>query len=408
MLAESFAINFLFAFTLTLVNETYFSYLTTIFPWTTAAVKRLLVGILGSCVLTMIALFLVRVFVAIVIYGRTLDNFIESERMQFYIIGVIFTLVISVIFHAIYFYKELQQAKIQEQKVIAGSATAQFDALKNQLDPHFLFNSLNVLVSLIEENQDAAVKFTTSLSKVYRYVLEQRGKQLVSVQEELEFARLYVQLLKMRFEDSLIVDIADSSVLPDQYIVPLSLQLLIENAVKHNVVSSSQPLHLSIHPAGDKLVVSNTLSPKKVLSTTTGVGLQNIASRYGLISTQQMSVLKSETHFNVQLPMLPLNPELPKTKAMEIQLEDQKLVNAREKVKNMKEFYDELVRFIFIIAFLGLLNYFTSDFPWVIFPAIGMSIGLFFKYMKNFDRHILLGKNWEEQKINKYMNDSNF
>src|SRR5690606_27500451 len=132
-----------------------------------------------------------------------------------------------------------QQNKVKEQKVIAGTANARFDALKNQLDPHFLFNSLNVLTSLIEENPENAQRFTTALSKVYRYVLEQKNKDLVSVDEELDFARTYMSLLKMRFEDSIVFTIPDKASDPESKVVPLSLQLLLENAVKHNMVTSS-------------------------------------------------------------------------------------------------------------------------------------------------------------------------
>src|SRR5210317_931069 len=108
--------------------------------------------------------------------------------------AIFITLVISSIFYVINYYKHKQDSKVKEHKIIAGTASAQFDALKNQLDPHFLFNSLNVLTSLIDENPDSATKFTTSLSKVYRYVLEQKNKELVSIEEELNFAKLYISL----------------------------------------------------------------------------------------------------------------------------------------------------------------------------------------------------------------------
>src|SRR5690606_11087179 len=117
----------------------------------------------------------------------------------------------SIVFHTIYFYRTWQENRIKEQKIIAGTASAKFDALKNQLDPHFLFNSLNVLTSLIEEDPEQAQKFTTSLSKVYRYVLEQKDKDLVTVDEELQFAKTFIRLLKMRFENSIVLDIPERS-----------------------------------------------------------------------------------------------------------------------------------------------------------------------------------------------------
>jgi hypothetical protein len=406
---EDYAINFMFAFFLTLGNDTYFNYLNNHYSWSEHPFKRLIIGVLGSVVVTVITLFLLIAATRIVIYGMSWDDFIASQRSSWYLFGIGITLVITLIFHAFYFYKELQQSRIKEQKVIARSATAQFDALKNQLDPHFLFNSLNVLVSLIEENPEAAINFTTSLSKVYRYVLEQRGKQLVGIEEELAFARTYIGLLKMRFEDSLEVQIPETVSNPKLQMVPLSLQLLIENAVKHNIISSGSPLKLSIYERGDTLVVENNLQQKQVLGNSTGVGLNNIASRYALLTFDKMTIEKSNESFKVNLPLLNLEqPQPVKEIVMDLKVEDLKLVKAKERVRNIKEFYDELLKAVLILSFLAALNWFTSDFPWVIFPAIGMSIGLFFQYMKNFDRDVFLGRDWQKNKIDELMNDQNF
>jgi hypothetical protein len=293
--------------------------------------------------------------------------------------------------------------------VIAGTATAQFDALKSQLDPHFLFNSLNVLVSLIEENPKAATRFTTSLSKVYRYVLEQRNKELVSIEEELTFARTYVNLLKWRFEDSLEVSIPEAASDAELKVVPLSLQLLLENAVKHNVVSDSKPLQLRIYEENSHLVVENNLQIKDHVKKGSGVGLKNIASRYALLSYRQMTITQNEHSFKVQIPALTeadLNTST-SSETMET-IEDIKLVKARERVADIKEFYDNIVRSAAIIAFLAVVNYLTSDFPWVIFPAIGLSIGMLFNYFKTFNQNIFLGKGWEERKISELMNNKDF
>src|SRR5690606_2120763 len=140
-------------------------------------------------------------------------------------------------------------------RVIAGTASAQFESLKNQIDPHFLFNSLNVLSSLIEENPENAQRFTTSLSKIYRYVLEQKNKEYVTLQEELNFASTYMKLLKMRFENSLEYKLPEGPIDPDAKVVPLALQLLLENTVKHNVVSEKNPLRIEIRVEGDYLVI---------------------------------------------------------------------------------------------------------------------------------------------------------
>src|SRR5690606_26229923 len=145
---------------------------------------------------------------------------------------------------------------------------------------------LNVLTSLIEENPEAATRFTTSLSKVYRYVLEQKTKELVTLEEELKFAELYMSLLSVRFEDSIVFSSPSHLQNPQAKVVPLSLQLLLENAVKHNQVTASKKLHITISEENGTLVVTNNVQPKQTLKESTGVGLQNIRDRYALLTVQ--------------------------------------------------------------------------------------------------------------------------
>jgi LytS/YehU family sensor histidine kinase len=147
-----------------------------------------------------------------------------------------------------------------------------------------------VLSSLIEENPESAQKFTTSLSKIYRYVLEQKDKELVSVQEELNFAKTYMNLLKMRFENSITYDLPTDFSNEEAKVVPLSLQLLLENCIKHNVVSESKPLHIKIYIENNFLVVENNLQKKEVLSDRKGVGLQNIVNRYAILTKRNVLV----------------------------------------------------------------------------------------------------------------------
>ncbi|WP_449400033.1 sensor histidine kinase [Chryseobacterium wanjuense] len=152
--------------------------------------------------------------------------------------------------------------------------------LKNQLDPHFLFNSLNVLSSLIDESPKQAQKFTASMSKIYRYVLEQKDKELVTVEDELEFAKTYCDLLKTRFEDS--VDFVFDVKKEDyrRFVVPLSLQLLLENCIKHNFATSSKPLIIKIFSENDTLCIENNLQVREQIKESSGIGLANIVQRY--------------------------------------------------------------------------------------------------------------------------------
>ena len=168
-------VQFSYSFIITLFNFAYFVWLERKYDWKTESKKRFVIGVAGSTIVTLIAFAICRAIHLVVIESiYTFSEFVANESISQYLFPFLLSLIVSLFLHAFYFYKAIQENKVTEQKLIAGTASAKFDALKNQLDPHFLFNSLNVLTSLIEENPDQAQKFTTSLSKVYRYVLEQK------------------------------------------------------------------------------------------------------------------------------------------------------------------------------------------------------------------------------------------
>ncbi|UWX53756.1 histidine kinase [Maribacter litopenaei] len=398
---EYFGICFLFSFVLTLVNAYYYDGVSIRYDWATQPKARLWVGALGSIALSIVAFGLLRMFLSMVFYGNSFNDFLEYEEPFSYVFAIIITVLISLFLHAFHFYKALQENKVKEQKIIAGTASAKFDALKNQLDPHFLFNSLNVLTSLIEEDTDQAQKFTTSLSKVYRYVLEQKNKDLVSVDEELQFAKTYVKLLKMRFEDSIILDIPERASNPEAKIVPLSLQLLLENAVKHNIVNSAKPLHIKIFEQDGNLKISNNLQEKQVVKKSSGVGLQNIQQRYELLSTRKMEIHKTADTFTVELPMLTQKVSVVETQ--EEFIEDKRYQKAKEKVENIKGFYGNLIAYCIVIPFMAFLNYKTTSFPWIIFPVVGWGFGLLTHGLEAFGYHPIWGKRWEEKKLRELM-----
>lgn len=246
--------------------------------------KHLSKGIIGGVLITLFSIFMLRLVNAVLLYGETLETFVNGETPSYYYSSLIISMVIILLFYGLYYYRHKQETKVKEQKIIAGTASAKFDALKNQLDPHFLFNSLNVLTSLIEENPSAATKFTTALSKVYRYVLEQKNKDLVTVEEELKFAKLYISLIEMRFEDSIVFTLPEKIENPEAKVVPLSLQLILENAVKHNQVTPSKKLHISIEESDGNLVITNNVQSKQVVKGSSGVGLKNIRQRYAVFT----------------------------------------------------------------------------------------------------------------------------
>lgn len=392
-LIESFLLYTLYSVPLTFVNSHFFYYINHREESGLFKKFKFLIGLIGSVILSLSTFFLVRMIHVMGIEGKSYQEFITSENFEMYFASLLLTLVISLFFHAFFFYKALQENKVKEQKVIAGTASAKFESLKNQIDPHFLFNSLNVLTSLIEENPVNAQKFTTSLSKIYRYVLEQKDKELVSVEEELAFAKTYMDLLKMRFENSIFYEVPEKLFNPDAKVVPLSLQLLLENVIKHNAVSETRPIKIRIYEEGNSLVIENNFQKKEVFQHRQGVGLQNIISRYNIVTNRKVVIEQNEKIFRVKLPVL-----TQKITVMEHYnyKEDSSYFKAKARVKEIKEFYGNLISYCLVIPILIFINYKTySEFQWFWFPLFGWGLGLTIHAFTVFG----YGANWEERKI---------
>ena len=395
---REFLYGTMMAFMLTLINSTYFDFLTSKVSWNpNKEYQRILAGFLGSIPLSIAGIWLVRFIIEIIIEKKSMDAFWENQIFSNYLGSLIVTFVVLLIYYLITLYKKLQENKFKEQKIIAGNASAQFETLKNQIDPHFLFNSLNVLSSLIEENPENAQRFTTSLSKIYRYVLEQKDKELVLLQEELDFAKTYMKLLTIRFENSLTYSLPETLIDPEAKVVPLSLQLLLENTIKHNIVSDMQPLHISISVEGDYLVISNNLQKKDVLKSGEGVGLKNIVSRYAILTSKQVNIESDTSSFKVKIPILTKEISLINNKKYN---EVDAYLKAKKQVKDIKDFYGNLVSYCVVIPLLAFINYQTSwQFKWFVFPMIGWGLGVALQAFSVFG----YGRSWEERKIHELM-----
>lgn len=218
-----------------------------------------------------------------------------------------FTFRINLFLHcinAIYTYnKELSTTRLEATQLKKESTEAKLEALKSQVNPHFLFNNLNTLTSIIEENPKMAVKYVSELAKVYRYILKSEHEDLVSLREELAFLDSYVFLLKIRFQDSLILDIQLNN--PNGHKIPPStLQLLVENAIKHNEVSSMNPLKVSIFEQNDTIVVKNNINLRTDNPEKSGIGLDNITNRYALLAETKPKVISEAETFIVKLPIM--------------------------------------------------------------------------------------------------------
>lgn len=396
-----------YTFAISYAQHFFYTSLNHIYPWKKNPKKTLLIGILGSLIVTMFVLFILRFFVLIIMYDKSPSYIFEDKGAAgYYRISFVLTLIGTVLAHLIYFFKALTEKRIDEHKFVAQNESAKYESLKNQIDPHFLFNSLNVLSSLIDENPDQAQHFTSKMSKVYRYVLEQRDKPLVPLQEELNFAASYLTLLKMRFENGLNYTITNNSTRGDLKIVPLSLQLLLENAVKHNKVDEQNPLTIAIHITDSQLEVSNILNPKEIFKKSTKVGLQNIVARYGLISNEKVHINKTTTKFIVSLPLLTkITPIMENINTQN----EEKLQRAKKKAKEIRGFYISLTIYIAVISFLAIVNYQTDwSHKWFLYPAGGWGIGILFQALSIFYKGKYLGQSWEDRKVQELMNDNNF
>ncbi len=192
----------------------------------------------------------------------------------------------------------------QAEKYKKESAEFEFEMLQAQINPHFLFNSLNTLSSLVYEDAGRSAEFIRKLSDVYRHVLDSRHKDLISIADELAFTRSYVYLLMIRFDKKLEVEIALNERIMNRQIAPLTLQLLIENAVKHNIVSEKRPLHIHVYNDEVYIIVTNKLQPKATEERGSGMGLRNISRRYQAICSKEVKIITENNHFTVKVPIV--------------------------------------------------------------------------------------------------------
>jgi len=374
--------------------------------WLEQTNLRVYYGILVTILYTVPVVLGINYYIFMVLQDMPLKEFFGERMFWVHLFYVILSLGVSTFMQARSFmvkWKQASKFEITQQKIIAGTANAKFESLKNQIDPHFLFNSLNVLSSLIEENPDNAQRFTTSLSKIYRYVLEQKDKELVSVEDELSFAKTYMNLLKMRFENSLFYELPQTDINPDAKVVPLSLQLLLENTVKHNVVSEQKPLHIRIFVDGDYLAIQNDFQKKEVLQDRQGVGLQNIVNRYGIITNRKVVIEQNEENFTVKIPILTKQITVMETNS-DYNDENKAYFRAKKRVEELKGFYGNIISYCCIIPFLIFINLrYSPGFQWFWFSALGWGFGVVMHAFKVFG----YSTDWEERKIREILQKEN-
>lgn len=234
----------------------------------------------------------------------TLDQIPWKGILNYSFTPMTIAMVFMAIFTARSWLFEWRKSALEAEQLRSSRLATQYQSLKDQLNPHFLFNSLNALSNLVYEDADKSASFIQKLSKIYRYVLDVQHEELVELDRELEFAKNYLELQKIRFEENLGYSISVPKC-KGCYLPPLSLQLLLENAIKHNIASQDNPLFIQILQKENELWVSNTFQPKSSQNEpSTGVGLENIRQRYQILSDQSPSITQKENEFLVRLPFL--------------------------------------------------------------------------------------------------------
>ncbi len=245
--------------------------------------------------------------------GRAFDSVFNSEPGTFTPADILIhsnsaaifcTIMIIAIYESIYFMNELRKSVEEKEMLKRESLNAQLNALRTQVNPHFLFNNLNTLSSIIPENPNQAVEFVQQLAKVYRHILEVENERSIPLSDELEVLSAYAFLLHTRFGDNLDISIDVPKEKMGKRIVPLSLQILMENAIKHNIVSSDKPLKVHIYAENGNLVVSNNLQKKNQVNESTGIGLDNIRNRCKILGNGEVRVTESGTSFTVSIPLI--------------------------------------------------------------------------------------------------------
>ena len=270
--------------------------------WLDKPVLRSILGIVILIIYSVTAFMTVKYLMFFIKY-RTMPEDAWAFAATSSLFTVLISFNMSLIFTAIGFFKAWKRAVVDAEKLKTEMMAYRYEALRNQINPHFLFNSFNVLSDLVYADQAMAVKFINQLSDLFRYVLDSRDKELVPLKDELGFMHSYIYLLKTRFEDKLDMKI-DIEAATDELIVPMTLQLLVENAVKHNEVSEAFPLRISIRRNGTYLEVENSLRIKKVGEDSKNTGLKNIIQQFSYFTDRQIDVSDSGDIFLVRVPIL--------------------------------------------------------------------------------------------------------
>jgi two-component system, LytTR family, sensor kinase len=275
------------------------------FPDIKEAKKRIKFSLLSIFLAAPLVKFLLEFVTDQIMNFCQLEEHAMPEYLQLLLNIYIPSGLIVALYEAMFYFTKYKESIVEKEKLEKIHIQTQLDNLRNQINPHFLFNSLNTLMNLIPSDPDIAMNYLSKLSKFYRYSVSAKEEMIVPLSKEIECAELYAELVEVRFRDGIHFTFPDNMDI-NQSVLPMTLQLLIENAVKHNIVSKSKPLNIKIevdNAAGYVSVINNVQKKMEAISST-GMGLKNIQDRYSYFTKKEMICEKTEDYFKVSIPLL--------------------------------------------------------------------------------------------------------
>ena len=282
-------------------NLIFIRYLNSAFPWKRNIFKRFFIqfpfSILAGILITPLIVILAGLFIT---FEQDMRTVYINNAYYFAIVN----LFLMIILEAWLYFIEGSNAKVKAENLERELSQTRFEVLKNQINPHFMFNSLNVLSGLIEKDVAKAQQFIDEFAQIYRYVLETIEKPVVSLNDELRFIRSYIFLQQIRYGQALNVTVNLPAELLSMLMPPLSLQLVLENAIKHNIINLSQPLNIEIYLLDDWLIVRNNIQPKISSNHSTGLGQKNLAKRYAMIGENIPEFMVETNYYLAKLPLI--------------------------------------------------------------------------------------------------------
>jgi two-component system, LytTR family, sensor kinase len=271
------------------------------FPWEKNPSKTLFYIISASVIFTAVDIAVVNYLIYKFVYHISIsDNFERIFNYEVITFGI--ALLITTIIYLKHFFLSWKSLVVREEEFKHQALALQYETLKSYVNPHFLFNSLSVLSSLVEKDTVKSQKFIKQLSDIYRYVLEQKDKELVDLSTELAFAQSFIDLHKIRHGENLKVEVHVDDL--TGYIIPLSMQILLENAFKHNIISEEEPLEVKVWRENDFIIVQNKFQERRTINQSSGFGLDTITKRYEFFTKQELIVTNSRDFFTVKIPVL--------------------------------------------------------------------------------------------------------